>query len=290
MSGSDFPSLSNSAHSSNSCLGSSTSACARRVASERVCLGSSSLAVSAAVAHAHTSILHDACSNSWSADTGRVKGPTGKRGTKGGVSGPADDLRPVSEVETRGKFPAGRQCTEAGCRFTSRKATKHRYQEGNGEGVGTPSLHPEVPGTQFASPGRGLGIRQSICWTKVCETAQSGIWVLKGIARTRMFPANLDHLRVESMKRGSYKTAWVTPGHDGLCSYKHGHGAAVRPQTVNAIWDGVIRLWGRVAPLLSPLCARGSVPTGVKLNRYAGPRSCTRWHSDNEPLFGPPKV
>ena len=72
---SDLSALPNSLHSSNSCLGSLSSACARRVAcsaapaSARVCLGSSSLAVSAAVAHANTSILHDACSNSWS-DTG----------------------------------------------------------------------------------------------------------------------------------------------------------------------------------------------------------------------------
>ena len=77
-----------------------------------------------------------------------------------------------------------------------------------------------------------------------------------------MFPANLDHLRVEWMKRGSYKTAWVTPGHDCLCSYKYGHGAAVRPQTNNAIWDGVIGLWCRVAPsfhlgVVRRMCQRG---------------------------------
>ena len=30
-----------------------------------------------------------------------------------------------------------------------------------------------------------------------------------------------------------------------------------------------------------------SVPTGVNLNRYSGPGSFIRWHSDNEPLFGP---
>ena len=29
------------------------------------------------------------------------------------------------------------------------------------------------------------------------------------------------------------------------------------------------------------------MPTVVNLNRYAGPRSCIRWHSDNESLFGP---
>ena len=121
----------------------------------------------------------------------------------------------------------------------------------------------------------------------MCGTAQSGIWVLEGNARTSMFPANLDYLRVEWMKRSTYKTAWVTPGHDCLCSYKCGHGAAVRPQTHNDIWDVVIGLWGKVAPFLSPWCAKGEVPTGLNLNRYSGPSSCIRWHSDNEPLFGP---
>ena len=95
-------------------------------------------------------------------------------------------------------------------------------------------------------------------------------------------------LRVGWISWGSYETAWVTPGHDCLCSFQYGHGAAVRPQTNDAIWHGVIGLWGRVAPLLSPWCARREVPTGVNLNRYAGPRSCIRWHSDNESLFGPP--
>ena len=66
-----------------------------------------------------------------------------------------------------------------------------------------------------------------------------------------------------------------------------GHGAAVRPQTNDAIWRGVIGLWGRVAPLLSPWCGRRELPTGVNLNQYSGPSSCIRWHSDNEPLFGP---
>ena len=124
-------------------------------------------------------------------------------------------------------------------------------------------------------------------WTKVCGTTQSGIWVLKGNARTRMLPENLDHLRVGWISRGTYETAWVTPGHDCLCSYKYGRGAAVRPQTNNAIWDGVVGLWCRVAPFLSPWCGKKDVPTGVNLNQYAGPGSFIRWHSDNEPLFGP---
>ena len=115
-------------------------------------------------------------------------------------------------------------------------------------------------------------------WTKVCGTTRSGIWVLKGNARTRMLPENLDHFRVEWMKRGSF---------DCLCSYNYGHGAAVRPQTNDAIWRGVIGLWGRVAPFLLPWCGRRELPTGVNLNQYAGPGSHIRWHSDNEPLFGP---
>ena len=54
-----------------------------------------------------------------------------------------------------------------------------------------------------------------------------------------------------------------------------------------SLWDGVIGLWGRVAPFLSPWCGKKDVPTGVNLNQYAGSGSFIRWHSDNEPLFGP---
>ena len=132
--------------------------------------------------------LNGARHNSWS-DTGRDKGPTGRRSSKGGVSGLAEDLRPVSEVEAGVKFSVGWRCTGAGCRFTSQEATRHRYQEGQ---VVTPSLHPQVLDTRFMSPGRGLGIRQSMGWTMVCHTAHSGIWVLKGNARTCMLPENLD--------------------------------------------------------------------------------------------------
>ena len=235
--------------------------------------------------HAHGSLVHDACSNSWS-DTSRVQGPTGTMRVKGGVSGPAEDLRPVSEVEAGVNFrPAGGVRGQVAGSLPGRQpGTGTRQGKG---GVVTPSLHPEVPGIQFVSPGRGLDIRQSMGWTKVCGTTRSGIWVLKGNARARMLPENLDHLRVRWISRGTYETAWVTPGHDCLCSYQYGHGAAVRPQTNDAIWHGVIGLWGRVAPLLSPWCARREVPTGVNLNRYSGPSSCIRWHGGDEPLFGP---
>ena len=159
----------------------------------------------------------------------------------------------------RGKFSAGGRCTEAGCRFTSQEATRSWYQAAKGW-----CGH----GIHFVSLGRGLDIRQSMGWTKVCETARSGIWVLRGNARTCMFPADLDHLRVEGMKQGTCKTAWVTPGHDCLCPYRYGHG-------------------GRVAPFLSPWCAEGDVPTGENLNQYAGLGSHIPWDSDNEPQYSP---
>ena len=163
------------------------------------------------------------------------------------VSSPAEDLRPVSEVEAGVNFRlAGWVRGQVAGSLPGRQpGTGTRRNKGS---VVTPSLHPEVPDSLSVSPGPGKRIRQSMGWTKVCETAQSGIWVLKGNARACMFPANLVHLRVGWMKQGSYKTAWVTPGHDCLCAYKYGHGAAVRPQTNKAIWDGVISLWAGSRP------------------------------------------
>ena len=130
---SDFPSLSNSVDSR---LGLSTSACARasRVARadapDGVCLGSSSSAESAAVVHAHATTLHRARnsggiggllpvqrSTSYRLDE-CSQGPTRRKGTKGGGSGLAEDLRPVSEVETGVLF-----------RLVSRAATRTRFWE-----------------------------------------------------------------------------------------------------------------------------------------------------------------
>ena len=229
----------NSSNSSRCVVG---VACARAPAVLGVFASASSFACApasfAVVAHARSTPMHDA-HNSWS-ETGRVQGPTERRCTKGGVSGTAKDLRSVSEVEAGVIFrPAdgvGEQV--AGSLPRRQPGTDTRQQRIN---VDTPPLHPEVPDARFASHGRGLGIRQSMGWTKVCGTARSGIWVLKGNARPRMLPENLDHLRVRWISRGTYETAWVTPGHDCLCPYQYGCGA-VRPQTYDPIWDGVIVL------------------------------------------------
>ena len=121
-----------------------------------------------------------------------------------------------------------------------------------------------------------------------------GVWdravgdlVLKGDARGYTLPFNLDHLGVVWMKRRMCSTAWVTPGHACHCSYQYGRGnAAVGPQSHDSIWNGIIRLWGRVAPLLTLWCTKGEVLSGVNLNRYAGWGSSIPRYSDNEPLFG----
>ena len=47
-------------------------------------------------------------------------------------------------------------------------------------GAVTPSLHPEIPGIQFVSPGYGLDIRQSMGWTKVCGNHTVGNLGAKG--------------------------------------------------------------------------------------------------------------
>ena len=159
------------------------------VASASCSSTSPALSFSASAAHAFVSPLY---SNSWS-DTVhnsrcaggllpvcksisyslgvRSQGPTGTRRVKGEGSGPPNicvlsQRRPAGSVrgQVAGSIP--RKQPSTGTRWI-------------GVGVDTPSLHPEVLVIQFVSPGRGLDIRQSMGWTKVCETARSGIWVLK---------------------------------------------------------------------------------------------------------------
>ena len=100
-----------------------------------VCSSPRSRAVCAAGAvHARRTVspMHAAYSHeSWS-DTVSLQGPRGRKRVKEEVFGPAEDLRPVSEVEAGVNFRLGRRCTEAGCRFTSQEATRHGYQARQG--------------------------------------------------------------------------------------------------------------------------------------------------------------
>ena len=80
------------------------------------------------------------------------KGPTGTKRVKGGVSGPAEDLRPVSEVEAGVNFrPAGGVRGQVAGSLPGRQVgTGTRQVRG---GAVTPSLHREVPDIRFASLG-----------------------------------------------------------------------------------------------------------------------------------------
>ena len=116
-------------------------------------------------------LVHDACSNSWS-DTGSAQVPGEKEGQRLCFRS-GRRFTSCLRGGGRSKFSAGRRCTGAGCRFTSQESTSDWYQAAKGR-CGHTFPPPEVLGSQFASPGRGLGIRQSMGWTKVCETARSG--------------------------------------------------------------------------------------------------------------------
>ena len=112
--------------------------------------------------HAHGPLVQDACSNSWS-DTVRVQGPTGTKRVKGGVSGPAEDLRPVSEVEAGVNFrPAGDVRGQvAGSLPRRQPGTGTRQVRG---GVDTPSLHPE-----------GFWYPIRVTWTRIGHPTINGL-------------------------------------------------------------------------------------------------------------------
>ena len=135
----------------------------------------------AVVAPAHASPMHRACraggtggflpvqkstsyclGNSWS-DTVRVQGPTGTKRVKGGVSGLAEDLRPVSEVEAGVNLRSAGGVRGAGCRFTSQEATRHRNQAGQGR-----------CGHTFPPPG-GFWYPIRVTWTRIGHQTINGL-------------------------------------------------------------------------------------------------------------------
>ena len=155
---------------------------------------------------------------------GCSQGLTGRRRTKGGVSRPACDLRPVSEVEAGANFrSAGQARSRLLCSLPD--GDQDQVPGGPGCGAVTPSIHPEVPESQFV-----LGIRQTMGWRKVCGTTESGIWCQRVTPEVVCHSPILTTHKCNGGRRGSYDTAWVAPGHDCLCSYSYGHGVAVRPQ------------------------------------------------------------
>ena len=199
---------------------------------------------------------------------------------------------------------AGTYRRSAGTVHAQRQVPRKRLAESSGVGPcpgtgpggrsglvgGVPGLAAaclEIPCSLVMPPGRHQFAPQSLGWARVCGTEKSGVWVLKGDARTYTLPRNLDDVGVVWESRSGYETAWATPGHVCSCSYTYGRGA-VLPQANPSVFTEAVNLWSRVASLLTPWRAKGEVPTGVNLNRYAGKGSRIPWHCDNELLFGSP--
>ena len=93
----------------------------------------------------------------------------------------------------------------------------------------------EIPCSLVMPPGRHQHAPQSLGWARVCGTERSGIWVLKGAARTYNLPRNLDDVGIVWEHRSGYETAWATPGHVCSCSYNYGHGP-VLPQANPSVY------------------------------------------------------
>ena len=266
--------------------------------SARVCPVTSSAAVSAAVVHACSTPTHNSCSDTVSNSLlvercrkVRLSSTVGSRSVVQTVDmspAPAAGTyrRSADKVHDQRQVSRKRLAESSGGGPGPGPGSGRRYGPGGGvSGLAAASL--EIPCSLVMPPGRHQFAPQSLGWARVCGSGKSGVWVLKGDARTYNLPRNLDDVGVVWESRSGYETAWATPGHVCSCSYNYGRGP-VLPQANPSVFTEAVNLWSRVASLLTPWCAKGEVPTGVNLNRYAGNGSCIPWHCDNERLFGSP--
>ena len=130
-------------------------------------------------------------------------------------------------------------------------------RSGFGGGVsGHAAAFMEIPCSLVMPPGRHQFAPQSLGWARVRGSGKSGVWVLKGDARTYNLPRDLDDVGVVWESRTGHETAWATPGHVCSCSYTYGHGP-VLPQANPSVFTEAVNLWSRVASLLTPWCAKG---------------------------------
>ena len=138
----------------------------------------------------------------------------------------------------------------------------------------------------FVSPRPGVPLRETWGWKPLLHTPSSGVWVLPGALQSLVF---LDLLGAAAswVCRSTYRTAWaVCPWSGCQCSYSYGHGPAIGPHTGRGCFRYLVSVWRAIAPLLSPWCADGDVPSAANLNLYEGSRSHVSWHCDDESLFG----
>ena len=145
---------------------------------------------------------------------------------------------------------------------------------------------PTGPERNLRLPGPGLSIRERWGWKPLLRTLTSGIWVLPGALQGGGLLGVLEAAAVWE-RRSTYRTAWaVCPWTGCQCSYLYGQGPAIGPHTGRGCFGHLLRVWRALAPLMSPWCADGDVPTAANLNLYGGSKSHVSWHCDDEPLFG----
>ena len=154
--------------------------------------------------------------------------------------------RAPSKVRLSSKI--GKGCTLHDQRQVSRK----RLARSSGAGA-LAAACLWIPCSPVMPPGRHQSAPQSLSWARVCGTEKSGVWVLKGGARTKSRPRNPDDVGVVWEPRSGYETAWATPGHVCSCSNSYGPGA-VLPQSNPSVFTEVDNLWSRVSSLLTPWC------------------------------------
>ena len=95
-----------------------------------------------------------------------------------------------------------------------------------------------IPCSLVMPPGRHQRAPQSLGWRWLCGSEKSGVWVLKGDARTYNLPRNLDDVGVVWERRSGYETAWATPGHVCSCSYDYGRGPVLPQANPSVFYRG----------------------------------------------------
>ena len=294
-----IPSLSPSGCLSVHACASLSSAPASAASSLGVCPVTSSVASSAAVAHVCSTPIHNSCPDTVLNSLVERSRKVRSRSTVGNRSvvqtvdmspAPAAGTYRRSADEVHGQRQISRK-RQAACSVGDPDPGPGPGPGGRsglvGGSLGCAAAIRGIPCSLVMPPGRHQRAPQSLGWEWVCGSEKSGVWVLKGDTRTYNLPRNLDDVGIVWERRSGYETAWATPGHVCSCSYGYGHGP-VLPQPNPSVFTEAIKLWSRVASLLTPWCAKGEVPTGVNLNRYAGDGSFIPWHRDNERLFGSP--
>ena len=150
---------------------------------------------------------------------------------------------------------AGTYRRSASTVYVQRQVSRKRLARSSGEGAGpdpdpggrsglvggVPGLAAaclEIPCSLVVPPGRHQIAPQSLGWARVCITENSGVWVLKGDARTYNLPGNLDDVGVVWEPRSGYETAWATPGHVCSCSYSYGRGAVLPQANPSVFYRG----------------------------------------------------